>query len=109
MQRKYLKMLEAMESKPAEAGPKEWSVYILRCVNGTLYTGIAKDVQTRYRQHETGKGASYTRIYPPKSLAYQEGPFTRSGALIREAEIKRMPKARKEKFLKTAAGEEAKQ
>ncbi len=79
-------------------GPKEWTVYILRCVDGTLYTGIAKDAEARFEQHKAGKGAAYTRAHPPQAIVYVEKKFTRSEALIREAALKRLPKARKEKL-----------
>lgn len=82
----------------ADVGPSEWSVYILRCGDGTLYTGIAKNVEARLTSHQSGRGAAYTRTHSPVSLLYKEGGLTRSGALRREAEIKRWPKTRKEKL-----------
>jgi predicted GIY-YIG superfamily endonuclease len=80
-------------------GKKEWNVYILRCGDDTLYTGIAKNVETRLHQHQTGKGAAYTRTHLPVTLIYQENKMTRSAALIREAAIKRLPRPKKEKLL----------
>jgi putative endonuclease len=65
-------------------------VYILRCGDGTLYTGIAVDVQTRLAQHQAGKGARYTRGRGPVELAYQEPAADRSAASRREAAIKRL-------------------
>ena len=81
-------------------GEKDWSVYMLRCGDGSLYTGIAKDVEVRLKRHNAGKGAAYTRSHLPVKLVYQEALFTRSQALIREAQVKRLPRARKEKLLK---------
>jgi putative endonuclease len=75
---------------------KPWSVYMLRCRDGSLYTGIAKDVPARIRLHTRGRGAAYTRGRLPVSLVYQETSLTHSEALIREAEIKRMPRPQKE-------------
>lgn len=80
-------------------GKKEWSVYILRCGDNTLYTGIAKDVEARLAKHQKGKGAAYTRTHLPVTLIYQEHRMTRSAALIREAAIKSLPRPRKEKLL----------
>ncbi len=81
-------------------GPKDWAVYMLRCENGSLYTGVAKDVEARFECHKSGKGAAYTRMHPPVELVYREMELTRSEALIREAALKRMPKFKKERLLK---------
>lgn len=80
-------------------GPREWSVYVLRCGDGSLYTGIAKDVEARLKKHNSGKGAAYTRTHRPVELVYQESRFTRSQALVREAAVKSMPRPRKEKLI----------
>jgi len=80
-------------------GKKEWNVYILRCGDDTLYTGIAKNVEARFLQHQSGKGAAYTRTHLPVALIYQENGMTRSSALVREAAIKRLPRPQKEKLL----------
>jgi putative endonuclease len=73
----------------------EWSVYILECKGGTLYTGIAKDVEARLKAHKAGKGAAYTRAHPPQRLVYKETVLTMSEALAREARIKGYPRERK--------------
>ena len=70
-----------------------WWVYILRCGDGTLYTGIALDVAARLAQHRSGKGARYTRGREPLELVYQEASSSRSCASRREAAIKRRPRA----------------
>ncbi len=80
-------------------GQKDWTVYILRCGDGSLYTGIAKDVQARVKQHSEGRGATYTRTRLPVKLLYQEKGLTRSKALIREAQIKAMPRSKKEEMI----------
>ena len=92
---KYLRMINGMIA----AGPTEWSVYILRCGDGSLYTGIAKNVENRLAAHSAGKGAAYTRTRRPLSVVFREDGLTRSQALIREAAIKRLPKAGKEKLV----------
>ena len=80
-------------------GQKDWTVYILRCGDGSLYTGIARDVQARVKQHSEGRGATYTRTRLPVKLLYQQKGLTRSKALIREAQIKAMPRSRKEEII----------
>ncbi len=73
----------------------EYTVYILRCADGTLYTGIARDAQKRLEQHNAGKGAKYTRSRRPAELAYTEPAPDRSAALRRELEIKKLPREAK--------------
>lgn len=69
-----------------------WSVYLLRCADGTLYCGIALDVAARLAQHAAGKGAKYTRGRGPLALVYTEVCGTKAEALRRERPIKRMPR-----------------
>ncbi len=92
---KYLRMIRGMKRR----GRKDWTVYILRCGDGSLYTGIAKDVQARIRQHNEGRGATYTRTRLPVKLLYQQQGLTRSKALIREARIKAMSRSKKEEII----------
>ncbi|MFA6315851.1 MAG: GIY-YIG nuclease family protein [Elusimicrobiota bacterium] len=93
---KYRRMLEGLVM---DKGPREWSVYILRCGDGSFYTGIAKDVDARLSQHRSGRGAAYTKTHLPVELAYREDRYTRSGALVREAAIKSLPRPAKEKLV----------
>ena len=72
-----------------------WSVYILRCSDGTLYTGIAPDVQKRLMLHNAGKGAKYTRGRGPVELVYQEQLEDRAAASKREYAIKQLSRADK--------------
>jgi predicted GIY-YIG superfamily endonuclease len=92
---KYLRMIQGMKGK----GRKDWAVYILRCGDGSLYTGIAKDVQARLKQHSAGRGAAYTRTRLPVRLLYQQEGLTHSEALIQEAQIKAMPRSKKEALI----------
>ena len=92
---KYLRMIRGMKRR----GRKDWTVYILRCGDGSLYTGIAKDVRARVKQHSEGRGATYTRTRLPVKLLYQQEGLTRSKALIREAQIKAMPRSKKEEII----------
>lgn len=79
---------------------KNWSVYILRCGDGSLYTGIAVDVLSRLKMHESGKGAKYTRGRGPLELVYTEVCGDKSAALKRELAIKALSRAEKEELLK---------
>ncbi|MBQ3135005.1 MAG: GIY-YIG nuclease family protein [Oscillospiraceae bacterium] len=73
----------------------EWYVYILRCGDGTLYTGSTDDVEKRLAAHRAGKGAKYTRGRGPLELAYFEQLPDKSAALRREYEIKQMTRQEK--------------
>lgn len=79
-----------------------WYLYILRCKDDTLYTGITTDVEKRLEAHRCGKGAKYTRGRAPLELVYREVCGTHSEALKRELEIKN--KSRMEKMALIAGG-----
>ncbi len=72
-----------------------WTVYILRCGDGTLYTGVTNDLPRRLKAHQTGRGARYTRSRPPVALAYREEVPDKSAALRREIAIKRLSRREK--------------
>ena len=74
-----------------------WQVYIARCIDGTLYTGIARDVDKRIAEHnaDKGAGANYTRARRPVVLVYQETAADRSTASKREYQIKQLSRAEK--------------
>ena len=72
-----------------------WFVYMLRCGDGSLYTGIALDVRERLAVHRAGKGARYTRARLPLRLVYQERLRGKSAALRREIEIKQLDRSAK--------------
>ena len=78
---------------------RTWWIYILRCGDGTLYTGIALDVPARLAQHRAGTGARYTRGREPLELVYQEPSPSRSSATRREAAIKRSSRAQKQALI----------
>lgn len=71
------------------SGSRGWHVYILRCADGTLYTGIAVDLAKRLDAHQRGTAAKYTRGRLPVFLAYQESQPDRSSALKREAALRK--------------------
>jgi putative endonuclease len=72
-----------------------WFVYIVRCADHTLYTGITTDVERRLAEHNAGIGARYTRARLPVELIHTEPAADRSAASRREAAIKRLPRAEK--------------
>ena len=72
-----------------------WTVYVIECRDGSLYTGIATDVERRYAQHVAGKGARYTRSHPPLQLLARFDYPDRSTASRAEHAIKQLTPARK--------------
>lgn len=83
----------------AEVAGKRWRVYVARCADGTLYTGIATDVRARLTRHNAGTGAKYTRGRAPVSLAWESGAMSGTEARRLEATIKRMTKPAKERYI----------
>lgn len=74
---------------------KTWFIYLLECVDGSFYTGITVDLATRFADHQSGKGARYTRSHKPLRLLASAPVGTRSEALKAELAVKRMPKDQK--------------
>ena len=73
----------------------EYFVYMLRCGDGSLYTGIATDVEKRVAVHNSGKGAKYTRSRLPVAVVYREKMPDKGSALRREMEIKKLTREKK--------------
>ncbi len=78
---------------------KSWSVYILRCSDGTLYTGITNDLNKRIESHANGQGSKYTRSRLPVELVHCEQANNRSEATRRELEIKGLSRGDKMKMI----------
>lgn len=76
-----------------------YTVYILRCADGSLYTGITTDVKRRFREHANRKGGGYTNAHRAEKVVHTERFGTRSAALRREAEIKRWRKDKKVRLI----------
>jgi putative endonuclease len=74
-------------------------VYILKCIDGSFYTGYTKDIDQRTKQHSTGKGAKYTKAHPPEYLAYTEVFDNRGKAMRREREIKKLSHQQKQQLI----------
>jgi predicted GIY-YIG superfamily endonuclease len=86
----------------AKMGGDAWFVYVLRCADGTLYTGITKDLARRTQQHNDGTAARYTRSRRPVKLVYQEPQSSQSSALKREAAIKKLTRRQKSAMIRGA-------
>lgn len=76
-----------------------YSVYILRCIDGTFYTGQTTDLDKRIDLHNSGRGARYTRGRGPVQLVYHVGVTTLREAFVLERKIKKLPRAGKEKLI----------
>jgi putative endonuclease len=107
---RYKSMLRAMEARekeaPAGAPPVPWSLYILRCDDGSFYTGVTNDIDRRFRAHQDGKASRYTRTRRPVVLAYRETCGTRSQALSRECAVKALSRQGKEALVSGVLGED---
>jgi putative endonuclease len=82
----------------------DWFVYILRCRDGSLYTGIATDVERRIADHLASKGAKYLRGRGPLKLVFKKQVGKKGLALKVERKVKRLPRHKKEALIKTGAG-----
>jgi putative endonuclease len=80
-----------------------WTVYIARCRDGSLYTGVTTDPVRRLAEHNSGGGAAYTRSRAPVVLVYLEVAIDRSQAQSRERAIKRLSRAQKEELVRRRA------
>ena len=76
-----------------------WVVYILRCKDSSLYTGITDDLKRRFAAHRAGKGAKYTRGRGPLTLVYSVVVADRSAALKEERRLKKLSRIQKEKLI----------
>lgn len=81
----------------------DWTIYILRCADGTLYCGVTNNMERRLAQHNAGKGAKYTMRRGPVVVVYREDAPDRSAAQKREAAIKKLSRAQKLNLIRQAA------
>jgi len=93
-------MLEGLEKKRKVSRRKKktadkWSLYILKCCDGSFYTGITNNLDRRLKMHQDGKASRYTRTRGPVEMLYSETCSDRSSALIRECEVKEWPRVKK--------------
>lgn len=95
-------MVQQQEEVVADAevvAPQDWFVYLVRAGNGALYCGSTTDPQRRFAQHASGRGARFFRSTPAVALVYVERCGGRGAALAREAAIKKLGKAAKERLV----------
>ena len=86
---------------------QDWYVYIVRCRDGSLYTGTATDVERRIADHLANRGAKYLRGRGPLKLVFKKRVGEKGRALKVERKLKRLPRDKKEALIKTGAGIEA--
>ncbi|OIO69278.1 MAG: hypothetical protein COW19_07235 [Zetaproteobacteria bacterium CG12_big_fil_rev_8_21_14_0_65_55_1124] len=79
----------------------DWFIYMIRCKDDQLYTGISTDVQRRFAEHQSGKGAKYLRGRGPLQLVFQQQAGSHSEALKAELAIKKLSKADKESIIRS--------
>jgi putative endonuclease len=99
----YRRMLQRMQEKALSArdpGPQEpWYLYVVECRDGSLYTGVTKDIERRLAEHNAGKASRYTRARRPVTLRYQECCPDRTTALLRECAVKALSREAKESLI----------
>jgi predicted GIY-YIG superfamily endonuclease len=83
--------------------PAGWLLYILKCCDGSLYTGITNDILRRVEQHGSGTASRYTRSRLPVELIYKERCRNKSGALKKECRIKALTRKEKEEYINRRA------
>ncbi|OGS04440.1 MAG: endonuclease [Elusimicrobia bacterium RIFCSPHIGHO2_02_FULL_61_10] len=79
---------------------KSWTVYVVRCANGSLYTGITNNLTGRIADHNSGKGAKYTAAFGPVELVWKKRKKDRSAASVLEAAIKKLSRKEKDSLIK---------
>ena len=82
---------------------KNWFVYIIKCVDGSLYTGTTNDLEARFEKHKSGKGAKYTRSHKPKKIVFFEKCDNKIVAQKKERGIKNLTREEKIRFIKDSA------
>ena len=100
----YKKMLKALQAKEKDPGLKirdkdDWALYILKCRDGSFYTGITKDLDRRFKMHQDGKASRYTRVRRPVEVLYQEKCGSHTRALVRECAVKELSRKKKEELV----------
>jgi putative endonuclease len=94
-------------AKATPAPVPVWSLYILKCRDGSLYTGVTNDIDRRFLAHQEGKASRYTRTRRPVVLVYREKCGSRSQALSRECAVKSLSRERKDELIVRGKPDEA--
>jgi putative endonuclease len=97
---KYKRMLKGMQKKRRKKKGEPWFLYILECSDGSFYTGITKDIERRLSEHNKGSASKYTRLRLPVKLRYTEECAGRTEALVRECQVKALPRKKKEELVR---------
>ncbi len=95
-------MIKKMEEKEEEKGRRSdepWFLYILQCQNDSFYTGVTKDLERRLKMHNDGKASRYTRARRPVEMIYHEDCASHAQALVRECQVKALPRKKKEQLV----------
>ncbi len=82
----------------------DWYLYLVRCGDGSLYTGVTTDVERRFKTHQEDQGAKYLRGRGPLALVYKEKIGAKRLAFKAEHAVKRWPKSKKEKLVRIGRG-----
>ena len=90
------------KKRTTKSSDDDWCVYILRCADGSFYTGITNDLPRRFKQHNAGTASRYTRSRLPVELVYQEAQANRSLASKREVAIKALSRHKKQLLIREA-------
>ena len=101
MHAKYRRMIQKMREKEnGRRRPQEmWFLYLLECSDGSLYTGITKDLEKRLAKHNDGSASRFTRTRRPVHMVYRETCGSRAEALVRECAVKGLSRAKKEALI----------
>lgn len=94
-----LRGMKVREEPPRVEPASQWHLYILRCGDGSLYTGVTTDIVRRVCEHQEGKAARYTRAHRPVELVHSEECGDRSRALSRECAVKSLSRQAKEALI----------
>jgi putative endonuclease len=89
------------KKSPLPKKSSSWTVYIVRCANGSLYTGITNNLGGRIADHNAGRGAKYTAAFGPVELVWKTRKKDRSAASILEAAIKKLSRREKDSLILT--------
>ncbi len=102
-------MLRGMRAKAIDRVAETaaaWHLYILRCGDGSYYTGVTTDIERRVHEHAQGRASRYTRTHQPVQLVHREACGTRSQALSRECAVKSLSRAKKDDLIAGRIGAE---
>lgn len=95
-----LKRMQEKETTSRTRIKEGWFLYIVECSDGSLYTGVTKDIERRLKMHNKGSASRYTRIRRPVVLRYKEICASHTKSLVRECAVKALPRKKKETLIK---------